>query len=125
VKGVGVDCVGLLTGIARELNLPDVFDPMSARGAPYRGYGREPNPQLLLQACAEYLDEIPKSRAGLGDILLMAFDSKRNPRHFGIVTSREPPKMVHAYVGLRQCFETEIAIPGATVIKAFRFRGVE
>lgn len=122
VKGAGVDCVGLLTGIARELRLPDVFDPMTERGAPYRGYGREPNPKLLLQACADYLHEIPKSTAGPGDILLMAFTSDRAPRHFAIVTT--PGKMVHAYARLRKVFETGL-VPGAVIIKAYRFRGVE
>lgn len=124
-KGVGMNCIGLLIVISNELDLPDKFDPNSSRGARFKGYGKEPDAALLDDACQEYLDEIPVVRAGLGDIYRMRWNLDKVARHFGVISSVDPIRVVHAHQGMRKVIETSLPIAGATIVRAFRFRGVE
>lgn len=90
VRGIGVDCVGLIAGAARDAGLP--VSPVPAN------YGRMPDGQLEreLEARCErvhYLEEME-----VGDILLFRVYSLR-PRHVALVTCLDPLTMIHAYEG--------------------------
>lgn len=73
--GVGVDCAGLVIGVARELGLvaPD-FD--------FGGYGRQPD-GTLLAVCDTHMRRIPRAALQPGDVLVLAM--KDQPQHMGIV----------------------------------------
>jgi cell wall-associated NlpC family hydrolase len=76
VKGVGVDCAGLVIGVARELGLiaPD-WD--------VQGYARQPDGSSLIGWCGESMKAIRRDQMQPGDVVVVAFDSA--PGHMGIV----------------------------------------
>lgn len=76
VKGVGVDCIGLVIGVARELALvPPEFDV----GA----YPRVPGAGQLMAHAREHMVEIERAAMQAGDVVALAFE--RDPQHFGIL----------------------------------------
>lgn len=93
LKGVGVDCRGLLLGIARAFDIP---------AQDVSGYGREPNLTQMAAALRSQMHEIPVALAEAGDVIWMAFD--KDPMHLGILTdigtiihattSVQPPRVV-------------------------------
>jgi NlpC/P60 family putative phage cell wall peptidase len=90
MRGVGVDCVGLVACAAADagIELPDVP----------RSYGRTPDGSLEREL-ARYCERV--LHVGLvqpGDLLLFRIYSLR-PRHVAIVTQAEPLAMIHAYQG--------------------------
>ena len=95
IKGVGVDCGGLIIGVGKELGLLD-FDTQA--------YGRIPDGQKLRAICDEHL--LPKPLADIvpGDVLLMRFT--RHPQHLAIVGDHgEPFSLIHAYADAGRCVE--------------------
>lgn len=113
----GVDCIGLIGGVASALGLPEAAQWAADREA--QGYGREPEPELLAKLCARYLDKIEV--AGVGDILLLVVPPVIAPRHFAIVTGLDPLYVVHAYARSRKVVET--SLPSyMTIAGAFRYR---
>ncbi len=123
--GVGSDCIGLLVIVADALGLPEAS---SWRHDPrFKGYGRTPEPRLLLAACAAYLDSISISSARLGDILVFAFvrDPSRQPMHFGILSCASPRRVIHAYERVGRVVENGADASFWRAIAAFRLRGVE
>lgn len=80
----GCDCIGLVIGIAKELELvPPTFQ--------LEPYSREPDPAKLLAGLEDYLTPIPLDQKQTGDILL--FKIRRHPRHLAIYN---PPDIIHA-----------------------------
>lgn len=75
-RGHGVDCAGLVIGVARELGLvaPD-FD--------INGYPRSPDGKELLAECDRFMTRIPLWELKPGHVLVIRFD--RHPQHLGIV----------------------------------------
>lgn len=122
-RGVGVDCVGLIAGVARELGLPGIaaFDASPK----YKGYGREPDPKVLLRGCQEFLDEISLDEVREGDILLMRY--ARDPMHFAIVTRLDPMYVIHALgVTTRNVAEHRLDdVWRSRILRAYRYRGLE
>jgi NlpC/P60 family putative phage cell wall peptidase len=95
LKGIGVDCGGLIIGVGKELGLLD-FDT--------HAYGRIPDGQKLRALCAEHLVPNPGSEIAPGDILLMRFT--RHPQHLALVGDRgEPFSLIHAYADAGICVE--------------------
>jgi len=106
LKGVAVDCGGLILGVGRELGLLD-FDT--------RAYGRIPDGQQLRALCEQHLCR--KHIGGLassseavgqaimpGDVLLMRFT--RHPQHLAIVGDRgDPFSLIHADADAGACVE--------------------
>jgi len=122
LKGVACDCIGLIRGVARALGMPEAaaFDA----DVRYRGYGRPPNPRLLLAACDAYLDRVPPARALPGDIALGRVE--KEPQHFGIISSLDPLYMIHAHASVGRV--TENRIDGnwrGRLLRVYRFRGLE
>lgn len=89
VKGVGIDCIGLVICVCKELGLID-FD--------YFDYDRTPDSsqlmELLEKHCTPTIDPEP------GDILV--FRIKREPQHVGIMTDLG---IIHAYQGAGKVVE--------------------
>lgn len=126
VKGIGCDCIGLIAGVDTELGLPEGAAWLS--DARYKGYGRTPRPELLLEACNEYMDPIRIDEAGLGDVLQMNYVDRgvSSPMHFGIITSLEPRMMAHALAAYpRKVVEHRIdEVWQSRILRAYRLRGV-
>jgi len=83
VKGHGIDCLGFVIGVARELDLRDKC------GIPLASYdeityGRAPSGTYLLRKLESMLDEMPTKDAKSGDLALFTVDG--NPQHLGILT---------------------------------------
>ena len=91
--GVGVDCIGLIVGVARELGLP-VEDRVD--------YAREPKDGELQMAMEKYL--VP-SELKPGFVVL--FKLEKEPQHVGIVTDYDGKGLglIHAYIQARKVVE--------------------
>ena len=91
-RGLGVDCVGLVAGVAKALQLVDYE---------VTGYARHPDGVMLRAECERVLRRLaPGEPAREGDVLL--FRIARDPQHLGIVTAvaeGRPARMIHAYAG--------------------------
>ena len=106
LKGVAVDCGGLILGVGKELGLLD-FDT--------RAYGRIPDGQQLRALCEQHLCRkhiggLASSSAAVGqaimpaDVLLMRFT--RHPQHLAIAGDRGNPfSLIHAYADAGACVE--------------------
>jgi NlpC/P60 family putative phage cell wall peptidase len=118
LKGVGTDCIGLIRGVARAIGIADPF--VTGEAIRYLGYGRRPDPTLLLEACDEYLD---RGRGALGDIIVMRFETE--PQHFALVSCLRPRRMIHAYAQARKVVENGMdALWLSRVVRTYAFRGV-
>jgi hypothetical protein len=78
MKGVAVDCAGLVIGVARELKLvaPD-FD--------VNGYTRQPDGSML-DWCDRFMTPVRRDQLAPGHVVAIAFDA--DPQHVGIVGER-------------------------------------
>ncbi|MBS3962570.1 MAG: C40 family peptidase [Sandarakinorhabdus sp.] len=90
LKGVGVDCVGLVVGALAEVGI--LVDGRT-------DYPRQPDPDELLGQLRTWCRRRPKARPG--DILLFAMDGHR-PQHIGIATDIG---VIHAHAGARAVVE--------------------
>lgn len=115
LKGVGVDCIGLVIGVARELGLTD-YD--------FTGYGMQPDPRVLMREVHAQLQAVALGDVGLGDVLLFRFEVE--PQHFAIVTNiGEPWQIVHAHRKVGRCVEH--GLDGAwrrRLVGAYRYPGI-
>jgi NlpC/P60 family putative phage cell wall peptidase len=101
LKGIGCDCRGLLTGIARELDRPEA-ETIEANVV---GYTRRIDETALLAG----LDRVFARKDGEpepGDVL--AFRIQRKVQHLGVMIDRG--RFVHAYSpSPRQVLETPLS----------------
>lgn len=112
LKGVGVDCAGLVLGVAHGLGLSDFA---------FTGYGHRPDPDVLGGFCRNMMAPVLISDARLGDVLLINVD--RVPQHLAIFTDLG---MVHAFAPLRRVVEHRIDEDwSARIVAAFRMPGVQ
>ena len=91
LKGVGIDCAGLIIGVAHALQL-STFD--------YTSYSHLPDGITLRRLLTTHLCPILSYQAQAGDIVLMRFDAQ--PQHVGILS---PEGIIHAYAQVRRCVE--------------------
>jgi NlpC/P60 family putative phage cell wall peptidase len=112
LKGVGVDCAGLVIGVAQELAL-STFD--------IAGYAIRPVGNSLRRICVAQMQCVEREAIGLGDIVLFAFDA--HPGHLGILTESE--QIIHAYLPRRQVVEHRLdPVWWSKVVALFRLPGV-
>ena len=107
VKGVGVDCAGLVVGVAQAvgISINDCSD-----------YTRIPDGELLKQLCDQQLISIARHDIAVGDVLL--FRIEREPQHLAIVGNYESNSlgdcgdghfsMIHAYAPARCVVECRL-----------------
>ena len=89
LKGVGVDCLGLVAAVAIELDIGGKYSKDSF--IPYMRYSRNPNPNHMRKAMHQFL--IPVEVPQIGDIAWI--ETRENiPSHLGIMTS--PKTIIHA-----------------------------
>ena len=119
LKGIGCDCIGLIVGVAHECGVAEAAAwAVDSRG---QGYGRAPDPAMLLAACADYLNPLPKVAARPADILLMRFS--KEPQHFAILSVGG--NIIHAYAQARRVVEHRLdALWRSRIVGAYALRGV-
>lgn len=108
----GIDCVGLLVLIGREIGYPEIHD--------VEGYRRVPRPEVIKQVLAMNCDEIPIEQAGIGDFYFMRYGG-RIPRHTAVIYSET--ELIHASKdGVR--IEQKSYFPDNWFVGAYRVRGL-
>lgn len=121
MRGVGVDCLGLLIGVAREQGLvaPD-FD--------VNGYARLPDGHQMIDLCSRYMRRIENDAMRPGDVVTVAYDGR--PQHIGIIGD-------YRHGGLSMIHAAQLARPprviehrllfhsGMRFTAAFAFPGVD
>ena len=94
VKGVGVDCAGLIIGVAHELGLSD-FD--------IDGYPRSSSDILMEQILDTEMQRLPFALAIPGDVFFFRLKSQK---HLAIITETNPFYIIHAYEQKKKVVET-------------------
>jgi cell wall-associated NlpC family hydrolase len=109
----GIDCVGLVVMVAKQLGLSD-YDSTA--------YSRRPQGQGFVEHFRAHLDVIPIPNARIGDILVFA--DHAYPCHCGVLTERlKTPHLLHAHALRRKVIEEPYAGEWPLKVKfAFRFR---
>ncbi len=98
----GVDCLGLLIGVAEECGLR--FAGLAASALDKRDYGHYPDEARLYTTLAKHLIEVKDRGPRAGDIALLSID-KRN-QHLAIIGSDGPRlTLIHAYAPARKVIE--------------------
>lgn len=122
LKGVAVDCLGLIKGIALGLSLP--VAPELAADHRLISYGAVPVGRTLIEICNRYLEMTREP--GLGDLLVMAFGL--NPQHFAIVSRvsiyGNPTHIIHSYSAVGKVVENGVLIAKARIVGSYRLPGV-
>jgi cell wall-associated NlpC family hydrolase len=112
LKGVGVDCAGLVVCVAKELKISN-FD--------FKAYGAMPNAAKLQTILNEQMEKIPTSEAKAGDVYLMKFD--KEPQHLAIVTDIG---IIHSYYDAGSVVEHRVdEVWRSRIMGAFRFKKVK
>jgi cell wall-associated NlpC family hydrolase len=107
-KGLGVDCVGLVVGVALECGFASPWDVTLA-------YPLRANGQLRAELNSR-LVAVPAALAG--DVLLMAFSG--DPHHLALSAG---PTIIHAYAPAGRCLEQPMpAVWRSAVRGIYRFR---
>lgn len=113
LKGVGVDCAGLIIGVAHELGLSS-FD--------IEGYTARPNGDSLHQACQAQMQALTIEQLCPGDVLLFRFDA--HPGHLGFLSGTDT--LLHAYLPRRKVVEHSLdAAWWRQVVGCYRLPGVQ
>ena len=109
-KGIGVDCAGLLIGVARELAIVSQnFDVPP--------YTRNPDGKSLIAWCEQYMKRITREQMQPGDAVVVAPDKR--PQHLGILGD-------YRHGGLSIIHAAEIASPPRVIETRLMFgRGME
>lgn len=104
LKGIAVDCVGLINGVGRAL---EVMDWSEERWAPYRAYGRTPNPSRMRRGMETFLEQVGHGFADVKPGLIVWLQWRDSlPMHLGIVATFEDRlTVIHAYNGVNKCVE--------------------
>jgi cell wall-associated NlpC family hydrolase len=101
----GVDCLGLLVGVAHELDL------RLKDGSPFiekdcANYSHYPDAQRLYVELASIMTLINSANMQTGDVMLLCVDD--NPQHLAIYVrgdDKNNPAMIHAYAPARMVVE--------------------
>lgn len=104
----GLDCVGLIVVVARELGVE--FDD-------FLGYGRQSKDASMLTHFERVADRVLVSDAAIGDILLLS--ERRWPGHCGFLG---PGTLVHSSITRRRVVEEPLSSVPGSVVGAFRVR---
>lgn len=115
----GIDCVGLLIVIARDLRLvePD-WD--------YNNYPRKSHPITFLEKFHEFMDRLPtKASARPGDALIIT--AGLSVSHTGIIMppDRGWPTFIHASAAFKKVVEAPLTGWAKNARIAFAFKGIE
>lgn len=118
--GMGCDCLGLLVGVARELDLR-AMDGRKLAAFDERDYGHLPDGQRLARVLGDVLVPVKGRAWRPGDVLLLRFDGV--PQHLAIVSAHPQGGMgiIHAYASARKVVEHRLdGIWQERVVQGFR-----
>ena len=98
VKNAGVDCAGLIIGVAHAVGISPEVD--------VKGYSRLPDSVQMKTYLDQYLERIEIADARAGDILFMSFASDQ-PQHLAIISQYDAgiKYIIHAYATVKKCCE--------------------
>lgn len=117
-KGVGLDCVGLIVLVARDLGIP-------LRDHPTLDYARVPTAiRHLGGEVPKQFRPVPVDQRAPGDVLLFAVHRKTLPQHIGIYTGNG--NLIHAWHEASRVIETALGpYWEERVLSVHRYPGVE
>ena len=113
IKGVGVDCGGVVVGVAQALNIPI---------ADLSHYSPLPDGEQLEAACEENLIRIPTTEIEPGDVILFRFSE--HPQHLAIAGDYPEGglSIIHAFAPSRRVIEVRLdEIWFGRIYAAYRF----
>lgn len=111
LKGVGVDCAGVMFGVGHRLGIL-IGDT--------NNYGKIPLGNKMKGILLEFIDEISVEEAQPGDIGVFTFS--KYAQHIGILTDGG---VIHSYEAAGKCVEHQLNNNFAMkLIAAYQFRGV-
>lgn len=116
----GCDCLGLLVGVAKEL---DLLSESGKRLADFdvRDYGHIPDGEKLQTMLGQLLCEVSPRQIKAGDVLLMRFE--REPQHLAIVSDMAEGGLgiIHAYAAVRKVVEHRLDAPWRSrIVRVYR-----
>ncbi len=117
VRGVGMDCVGLIVYVAKELGLFDYDDRAN--------YSRIARGGVLCQEMARFMPKwVSPEDAKIGDVLVFWIsDRTRRPQHMGIKTDYG---LIHTYSDVGRVVEHVLDERWTRrIVRAHRYPGVE
>lgn len=125
IKGVGCDCIGLVAGVAFELDLAHCCDNHGPEWEKYHGYSMTPDPRLMRQGLTEFMTMIKKDDAEPGDVLWLRSMGGALGQHLAILT--DVGTIVHAYRMIGRVVETRMTdmLEQARMLAAWRYPKVE
>lgn len=121
----GCDCLGVLVGVASELDLRSVDGAPLAR-FDVRDYGHIPDGERLRYTLDALLQPVPVDNITAGDVLLMRFE--RSPQHVAIVSDHAQGGLgvIHALAAMRKVVEHRLdAQWRSRIVCAYRVAGIE
>jgi cell wall-associated NlpC family hydrolase len=99
----GVDCLGLLVGLAKELELCG-RNGQKLAALDKVDYSHQPDVQRLRFALSAALCEVDKGEMQLGDVALMQIDGRA--QHLAIISQlADDARIIHAYAPARAVVE--------------------
>ena len=122
LKGIGVDCIGLVVGVAQELELTD------DKGNLLASYDRTDYPPIpagdsLKRPVSLHLIPLPsEGEYLLGDVLLFRF--YQDPQHVGIISELPDGELgiIHCYASIGKVVEHRLNDTWKRlIVAAFRF----
>ncbi len=94
IIGFGVDCWHLVREVGTACGVLDYDDTLFD---PFRAYGEQPSPRLVLGACRTFLASLEPGQQQVGDVACIAWRSGL-PMHLAILGEyRSRPTLVHAH----------------------------
>jgi cell wall-associated NlpC family hydrolase len=116
LKGVGVDCAGLIICTAKDLNI-DVYD--------IKGYSNIPSQGLFEKTVINQLIKIDFEDLQQGDMMIFKFTSE--PQHIAFVSEVKPNiKIIHAYQQVNKVVEHDFdKIWERRLVACFRFKNLK
>ncbi len=111
LKGIGIDCVGLVICAAKELNLvPQDYD--------YITYRRSPDTSLLHFEFLRWCDYVAPKEACPGDVLCLWSSTRTKlAQHTAFLTEKNT--IIHSIM-MRKVVETELGIWADRIVCAYR-----
>ena len=94
LKGVGIDCAGLVIGVARDLGLEYVDET---------GYPPVPNGGLFLRTVERVCTPVAADDVLPGDLAVFRFLTE--PQHIAIISEIDPLMLIHAWEKMGRCVE--------------------
>lgn len=103
LKGVGVDCAGLIIGVARA-TLAVPAETIDAIERTVSGYDRSPSGLVIQRMCEQSMVHIDINAVAPGDVALFRFNAE--PQHLGFISDYPGGLgLIHAFALARKVVE--------------------